>query len=128
MPEITDDGQLMQVFYQETRSLIEQMRKELSGLNPESGAPKEQLTAIGRMFRCAHIVKSSAGTVGLDRLAALSHALEGILKAAAEGRITMTSDLLRSVDGGVQACGDLLSGKEVKNWESLVENLKVTIS
>jgi two-component system chemotaxis sensor kinase CheA len=128
MPDITDDGQLMQVFYQETRSLIEQMRSDLSSLKRESGTEQEQLTVIRRLFRCAHVVKSSAGTVGLARLEALSRALEGILKAAAEGRLTMTPDLVRSLDHSVRACGNLLSGEEVKGWESLVESLKITVS
>jgi two-component system chemotaxis sensor kinase CheA len=128
MSDIADDGQLMQVFYRETQGLIGQMRQDLSSLTSEDRTPEEQLTVIRRLFRCAHIVKSSAGTVGFDRLEKVSQALERMLKAAADGQLTMTPHLLRSVDQVVQVCGDLLSGKEVKNWESLMESLKVTVS
>jgi two-component system chemotaxis sensor kinase CheA len=132
MPGITDDGQLMQVFYQETRSLIEQMREDLTIFHTESelGNPnrEEQLLTLGRLFRCAHIVKSSAGTVGFDRLVGVSQALERIFKATSDGKLALTPDLVRSVGQGIQACRDILSGQEVPSWESLVESLKVTVS
>lgn len=132
MSGITDDRQLMQVFYQETRSLIKQMREDLSGLSPgpksEKGNRKERLSALRRLFRCAHTVKSSAGAVGFDRLAAVSQALERILKAAAEEKLTMTPDLVRSVGQGIETCRDLLSGKQVSGWETLMERLRSTLA
>jgi two-component system chemotaxis sensor kinase CheA len=128
MSNITNDQELMKVFYQETRNLIEQMSKDISSLNEERDGSSERqsryLPVLERLFRCAHIVKSSSASVGLENLGKLAQSLEKIFKAALDGKLVLTFELMPSLSESVKACQKIINKEEVVGYEELLEELK----
>ena len=64
----------MQLFLDEMTEHLDVLEAELLVIE-ESGVDNER---IGRLFRAAHTIKGAAAMVGLDEMAALTHAMESI--------------------------------------------------
>ena len=63
MSEIFDNDDLMEAFYEEAQNLIDKMRQDLAALSE-----RRDSNILQNIFRYAHIIKSSSGTVGFDDL------------------------------------------------------------
>ncbi len=143
MANITDNGELMDIFYEETQSLIDEMRQGLSTLSqgqearfrdssPVTRDPsderrdialREQSTVLRRLFRCAHIIKSSSDSVGLDELRKVTEALEKFYKKAGDGRFAVTADVISLLSESVEACQKLLNGEKITGHKELLDRL-----
>jgi len=115
---IPEHYKLMDVFYEEAQSLIDEMRKELSVLGEER-VP----TIFHRLFNCAHTIRGSAGVVGFDELRETAQALEMIFKAAQDGKIRINAEVIRLLSESVEVCRKLLNKEEVDNYEELLNRL-----
>jgi len=118
MPDITENPELMDLFYEEAQSLIDEMRKELSALGEERSA-----TILHRLFRCAHTIKSSSGVVGFNELGEIAQALEMIFKAAQDEEIRLNAEVIRLLSASVEVCRELLNKEESDNYKELLNRL-----
>ena len=141
MANITDNGELMDIFYEETQSLIDQMRQDLSALSQGQETTDEiacspnepfklsqarlleQSAVLRRLFRCAHIIRSSSRSVGLDGLEQISGALERIFKKAGDEDVVMGVDTISLLCESVQACQKLLNQEEIVGRKNLLDRL-----
>jgi len=141
MAKITNNGELMDIFYEEAQSLIDEMRQGLSTLSQGrktrdeivcfSNGPSElsqaalgdQSAVLRRLFRCAHIIKSSSASVGLDELKKVAATLEKIFKKAGDERFVMTVDVISLLSESVEACQKLLNEEEIVGHKELLDRL-----
>ncbi len=141
MANLTDNGELMDIFYEEAQSLIDEMRQGLSTLSQgqeardkiacSSNEPfelsqialREQSAVLRRLFRCAHIIKSSSDSVGLDELRKVTEALERFFKKAGDGRFAVTADFISLLSESVEACQKLLNKEEITGHKELLDRL-----
>ncbi len=141
MANITDNGELMDIFYEEAQSLIDETRQGLSTLSQgrqtrdkivcSSNEPfelsqttlAEQSAVLRRLFRCAHIIKSSSASVGLIELSKVAEALERIFKKASNERFVMTADIISLLSESVEACQKLLNKEEIAGHKELLGRL-----
>ncbi|GAJ04542.1 unnamed protein product, partial [marine sediment metagenome] len=112
MENVTNNGELMDIFYEETHTLIDEMRQHLSVLSQEPEASNEttsspngpfglsldavpdQSSAFRRLFRCAHIIRSSSRSVGLDGLEEVAEVLEKIFNKVGDEKFVMTAEVI----------------------------------
>ncbi len=131
----------MDIFYEEAQSLIDEMRKGLSTLSQgrktrdeivcssnepselSQAALRDQSAVLRRLFRCAHIIKSSSASVGLIELNKVAEALERIFKKASDERFVMTADFISLLSESVEACQKLLNQEEIASYEELLNRL-----
>ncbi|MBW1838806.1 MAG: Hpt domain-containing protein [Deltaproteobacteria bacterium] len=118
MQDITDNQELMDVFYEETQAFIEEMRKHLSTLGEEH-VP----TILHRLILCAHNLKSSSGIVGFDNLSELAEALEKIFKAAKDEKTILNADLISILSDSIEACQKLLNKEQIVDYKELLSQL-----
>jgi len=123
MAGITDNGELMDIFYEETQRLIDEMRQGLSTLSQGQETSQDQCAVLRRLFRCAHVIKSSSASVGLDELKKVTEALERIFKEAGDERFIVSDDVNALLCKGVEACQKLLNEEEVGDYEQLLDKL-----
>ena len=141
MADITDNGELMDIFYEEAQSLIDEMRKGLSTLGQgrktreqivcsfnepselSQAALWDQSAVLRRLFRCAHIIKSSSASVGLDELKKIADALERTFKKTGDGKLVMTADFISLLSESVEACQKVLNQEEIASYEELLNRL-----
>lgn len=67
--------ELIQVFLEESREILQQLEDDLLELEKNPEEPE----LIKRIFRAAHTIKGSAGLTGLDTISTLAHRLEDVL-------------------------------------------------
>ncbi len=118
MSDKTDNQELMEVFYEETQGLIDEMREDLSTLAKEQASP-----ILSRLFRCSHIIKSSAGAVGFDDLREISQILEKVLKVAMDEKSKINADVITLLSESIEACQKLLNQEEIAGHKELLERL-----
>lgn len=141
MSDTIDNQELMKVFYEEARSLVDEMRKSLTDLHQESKA-KEKGRKVGgeiqpplidsavnsdifhRLFRCAHTIKSSSRSVGFNTLEEISQALETAFKAAIDDKFKFDANLIPLFSESVEICQKLLNEEEVSSFKGILERLK----
>ncbi len=123
MVNITDNGELMDIFYEEAQSLIDEMRGNLSTLSQGQETSQDQSTVLLRLFRCAHIIKSSSASVGLDELKKVANALERTFKKAGDEKFVMTADVISLLSESVEACQKLLNQEEITGHKELLDRL-----
>jgi len=118
MSDITDNQELMDIFYEETQAHIAEMRKGVSTLGEEY-VP----TILHRLNLCAHNLKSSSGVVGFYELSKLSSALEKIFKKAKVERIALNADDISLLSHSIEVCQKLLNGEKVVGYKELLSQL-----
>ncbi len=123
MANITDNGELMDIFYEETQSLIDQMRQGLSTLSQGQETNQNQSAFLHCLFRCAHIIKTSSASVGLDELRKVTEALEKFFKKAGDERFVMTADIISLLSESVETCQKLLNKEEIVGYKELLDRL-----
>ena len=123
MVNITENGELMDIFYEEAQSLIDEMRGDLSTLGQGQETSQDQSTVLRHLFRCVHIIKTSSASVGLDDLNKVTEALERIFKMAGDERFAMTADIISLLSESVDTCRKLLNGAEVVGHKELLDRL-----
>jgi chemotaxis protein histidine kinase CheA len=139
MTWIIDNDELMKVFYEEARELIDKMKNDLSTLNikdkkrgdaaaVETGdihVEKEgPFPTFRNLFRYAHTLKSSSRAVGFDKLEEVTQALERIFKEAEISAIDIDKNIISILSEGVEICGKLLKKEKVSGYKSLLAQLE----
>ena len=122
MENITISEELLDIFNEETKSLIDEMRQDMSILS-QPARTMDQALGLKRLFRCAHIIKSSSRSVGLDSLEQISEALERIFKKASDADIMMEENTITVLCESAEACQKLLAGEEVVGHKELMVRL-----
>ncbi len=122
MSEIFDDDELMEAFYEEAQDLIDKMRKDLAALSE-----RRDSIILQNLFRYAHIIKSSSGTVGFDDLKKVAQALEQIFKAGSDDKSVITADVIPLLSESIEACQKLLNKEKVVGYKKLLERLNSII-
>ncbi len=123
MVNITDNGELMDIFHEEAQSLIDEMRQGLSTLSQGQETSQDQSAVLRRLFRCAHIIKSSSASVGLIELSKVAEALESIFKKTGDEKFAVTAEVISLLSEGVEACQKLLNKEEIVGHKELLERL-----
>jgi len=147
VPEMKDNQELLNVFYEEEQSLIDEMRKHLSALREQSvsnsegrkkkssvtpssepfalpeGKPHVDPSVLRSLQRCAHTIKGNSGIVGFAYLEELARPLEMIFKAARDGKITIDAHNVILLSESIEACQKALKGQEIVDREGLLERL-----
>ncbi len=118
MPDITDNQELMDAFYQEAQALIDEMRKDVSTLG-EARVP----TIPHRLFRYAHTLKTSSGIVGFDDLHEVIRALTKTFKAAEDEKFSINADAIALLSDSIEVCQKLLNKEEVVGYEEFLARL-----
>lgn len=140
MENVINNKELMDVFYEETQRLIDEMRQDMSTLSQgaeireqisssseptvlSDNAAADESLALRRLFRCAHIIKSSSRSVGFDGLEEIAEVLEKIFNKADDERFVMTAEVICLLCESVEACGKLLNDEEVVGHKELLDRL-----
>ncbi len=123
MADITDNGELMDIFYEETQSLIDKMRQGLSTFGQAQETSQDQSAVLYSLFRCAHVIKTSSASVGSDKLRKVIEVLEKIFKKAGDEEFVMTADIVSLLSESVEACQKLLNGAEIVGHKELLDRL-----
>jgi chemotaxis protein histidine kinase CheA len=122
MENITISEELLDIFNEETRNLIDEMKQDMSILGQETQT-MDQTSVLKRLFRCAHIIKSSSRSVGFDSLEQISGVLERIFKKASDADTVIESDTISVLCESVEACQKLLAGEEAAAHKELIDRL-----
>jgi chemotaxis protein histidine kinase CheA len=140
MENATNNAELMDIFYEETQGLIDEMRQDMSTLSQgaeirdqissssepsvfSDNATADESSALRRLFRCAHIIKSSSRSVGFDGLGEIAEALEKIFNKTYDEDGLMEGDTISLLCESVEACGKLLNDEEVVGHKELLDRL-----
>jgi two-component system, chemotaxis family, sensor kinase CheA len=105
------DPEEVEIYCQESEELIQQLDRDL--LEIEQGANDPAL--IQRLFRAAHTLKGSAGTIGHHRMASLTHCMETVLEPLRQGQAAVPPPLLDTLLEAVDMLR--LLGSEVSSGE-----------
>lgn len=100
-----DDLGLLHDFIAEAGEHIAEVER---GLLLLEGEPKA-LETLNSVFRGFHSIKGAAGFLHLRQIAALSHAAEGVLDAARQGKLELIGEAMEAVLASVDACKALLA-------------------
>jgi len=87
---LSDFAQFRDLFFDEAAEHLSTMEIGLLALSSE-GADDDQLNAI---FRAAHSIKGSAGSVGLSEISTFTHGLENILDRMRRRELAASEDLV----------------------------------
>ncbi len=123
MTNITDNRELMDIFYEEAQSLIDEMRGNLSTLSQGQETSQDQSAVLRRLFRCVHIINTSSASVGSDKLRKVIEVLEKIFKKAGDEEFVMTADIVSLLSESVEACQKLLNEEEIIGHKELLDRL-----
>jgi two-component system, chemotaxis family, sensor kinase CheA len=90
--------ELLGIFFEEAKEHLMTMESTLLALETNPDDPD----LLNQIFRSAHSVKGSSGSVGLDGVRRYTHSLEGLLQQLREGKLTLSpalaDTLLRATD------------------------------
>lgn len=103
--------QYKQAFQEEARELLAELESALLELEDN----REDLGIVGRAFRALHTIKGSGAMFGFDDIATFTHHLENAFDQLRNGRLRVTSDLIRLALGAsdqIKAMLDEAAGGE----------------
>lgn len=120
-----DMSQYLSIFLDETEEQLRLMDENLILLEQHP----EDLEILNNIFRAAHTVKGAAASMGLERLARLTHVMEEVLDRLRQGRLAVTGRvidlLLRCLDALRDLKEEAATGQErAVDIEGLVEDLR----
>ncbi|HEY0179178.1 MAG TPA: Hpt domain-containing protein [Dokdonella sp.] len=90
------DDDLLDIFVQEAEEILDQADARVAGLR---AAPHERAHVVG-LQRDLHTLKGGARMAGLAPIADLSHAMESLIDAIADGRRTVDRAAVESLERG----------------------------
>jgi two-component system chemotaxis sensor kinase CheA len=127
MSEMTANRELLETFYEEARSLIAEMRKDISALikaqSPEGKRKEARSSILSRLFRQAHAIKGSSAAMGFDDLRDTVQALENIFKAAKDEKLKLEAGVIPLLRKSIEACQKMMDKEKVADHKKLLEQL-----
>src|SRR5689334_3065949 len=103
-----DFGDVIAEFLTESREGLDQVERDLVMLEE---TPEER-ELLGRVFRCFHTVKGTAGFLGYSKLETLAHAGESLLSHLRDGVLRFNGDMAGSLLETVDAIRTMLRDVE----------------
>ncbi len=85
-----DMSQYLQLFIDETRENLQALNEALLLLEKNPGDTQ----VLNEIFRIAHTIKGTSGTMGFNRMATLTHDMENVLQVLRSGEVRVTSRLV----------------------------------
>lgn len=119
------DPEEIQIFLEEMDELLAVLEEDLLKLEKETGNP----ALIAEIFRAAHTLKGSAGTIGFPALAQLAHAMESVFDGVRKGNLPVTARLidvfLKCMDALGRARGEIQDqGTVASTFDPLLADLE----
>lgn len=123
--DFTQSEEMKQLFASEANEYLQLLEHSLVILE---GKP-ENVNLLNDIFRVAHTLKSMAGTMGYEKITALSHEMENLLHILRKKKIKVTSkmiDLFLKCSDTLKLLKDeAISGEDKKvNTEPIINELK----
>ena len=108
------------LFLDETEEKLEELDQGLLALEDDRSDDE----TVARLFRAAHTIKGSAGTVGLTAMAELCHLMEDVLDGVRAGRIELGSEDVTVLLSGVDTLRGITRGlrEKMEAGEELVDD------
>lgn len=101
-----DVDEMIEEFLAEAQEHRAQIEELLLGM--EQCAPHELSKMVNELFRAVHSIKGAAGTVELDNICDLTHAMETELSKVREGELSVSSELISALLGALDVLGSML--------------------
>lgn len=122
-----DSDEFISIFISEANEIVEGLENDLVLL--EDNKSDEDL--LNKIFRSAHTLKSSAGTVGFTTMSELNHVAENLLEKVRSGKLdvtpTMITVLLEFLDTVKIMLQNIIDGKGEADGVNNIESLKAKI-
>lgn len=122
-----DSDEFISIFLSEANEIVEGLENDLVLL--EDNKSDEDL--LNKIFRSAHTLKSSAGTVGFTTMSELNHVAENLLEKVRSGKLdvtpTMITVLLEFLDTIKIMLQNIIDGKGEADGVNNIESLKAKI-
>lgn len=122
-----DSEEFISIFISEANEIVEGLENDLVLL--EDNKSDEDL--LNKIFRSAHTLKSSAGTVGFTTMSELNHVAENLLEKVRSGKLDVTPKmitvLLEFLDTVKIMLQNIIDGKGEADGVDNIESLKAKI-
>ena len=122
-----DSDEFISIFLSEANEIVEGLENDLVLL--EDNKSDEDL--LNKIFRSAHTLKSSAGTVGFTTMSELNHVAENLLEKVRSGKLDVTPKmitvLLEFLDTVKLMLHNIIDGKGEAEGVDNIESLKAKI-
>ena len=122
-----DSDEFISIFLSEANEIVEGLENDLVLL--EDNKSDEDL--LNKIFRSAHTLKSSAGTVGFTTMSELNHVAENLLEKVRSGKLDVTPKmitvLLEFLDTVKLMLQNIIDGKGEADGVDNIESLKAKI-
>jgi two-component system, chemotaxis family, sensor kinase CheA len=82
----------------------------------------ENSTILDRIFRAAHTLKGASATMGFNKMANLTHAMEDVLSKLRSKEISVTTEIINALFQAI----DLLEVLATKIGEGIEEDIEIT--
>ena len=120
------------VFVAEAEEMVDQAEQillEMEEAGSSFGRRREDAGKLDAFFREMHTLKGNAGSVGLDGMAGLAHAVEDVMQSLRDGRLEVDGDLsealLNSIDCLRAMVAEFAAAEEVRQApRELIERLE----
>ncbi|WP_300367599.1 chemotaxis protein CheA [Brachyspira sp.] len=122
-----DSDEFISIFLSEANEIVEGLENDLVLL--EDNKSDEDL--LNKIFRSAHTLKSSAGTVGFATMSDLNHVAENLLEKVRSGKLDVTPQmitvLLEFLDTVKLMLQNIVDGKSETEGVNNIDSLKAKI-
>ena len=122
-----DSDEFISIFLSEANEIVEGLENDLVLL--EDNKSDEDL--LNKIFRSAHTLKSSAGTVGFTTMSELNHVAENLLEKVRSGKLDVTPQmitvLLEFLDTVKLMLQNIVDGKSETEGVTNIDSLKAKI-
>lgn len=122
-----DSDEFISIFLSEANEIVEGLENDLVLL--EDNKSDEDL--LNKIFRSAHTLKSSAGTVGFTTMSDLNHVAENLLEKVRSGKLDVTPQmitvLLEFLDTVKLMLQNIVDGKSETEGVTNIDSLKAKI-
>lgn len=116
-----DSDEFIEIFLSEANEIVEGLENDLVILEDN----KTDNELLNKIFRSAHTLKSSAGTVGFDSMSDINHVAENLLEKVRSGILGVTPQMITVLLEFLDKIKEMLSNiKEGKNETDGVEGIE----
>lgn len=110
-------------FFSEAQEIVETLSRDIVTYDDLARDNRTDPSILNDIFRGVHTLKGLAGLFGANRMAALSHELEGLLDELRLGKKEVSRDVLDLLFRAVEAFGQLLT-LERENSSDVPDNIE----
>jgi len=116
-----DMNQYLGMFIEETKDHIQSLNDNLLKLED---TPNDN-AIVNEVFRSAHTIKGMAGSMGFTKIQRLTHAMENVLSAVREGKLSINSDIMDVLFKCIDAIDTYLTAIIATGSEGSEENTEL---